>query len=236
MNTLLIKKVFCQKGILSESYSLKRGSAVHIYITSDEEIKEGDFYLDINLKKVCKNINTNEVSFNTLRKIILTTDRDLINVQVIDDEFLEWFVKNPSCEEVEVVFNNRGITGAEKILKSFGEYEIIIPKEKPFKHSFKALTTEEVMEGRSNAYEFIDFDKQEILKEATKVAVKLSRHLEAIDQAMFIGGFQECIKWQAKKSFTNEEVLDILKAITIDLNKYIGREEIEKWFEQFRKK
>jgi hypothetical protein len=37
-------------------------------------------------------------------KIILTTDPNLIKegVQAIDDEFLEWFVKNPSCEEVEV--------------------------------------------------------------------------------------------------------------------------------------
>jgi hypothetical protein len=38
------------------------------------------------------------------KKIILTTDQDLIKdgVQAIDDEFLEWFVKNPSCEEVEI--------------------------------------------------------------------------------------------------------------------------------------
>jgi hypothetical protein len=38
------------------------------------------------------------------KKIILTTDQDLIKdgVQSIDDEFLEWFVKNPSCEEVEI--------------------------------------------------------------------------------------------------------------------------------------
>ena len=34
------------------------------------------------------------------KKIILTTDQDLIKdgVQAIDDEFLEWFVKNPSCQ------------------------------------------------------------------------------------------------------------------------------------------
>jgi hypothetical protein len=39
-----------------------------------------------------------------INKIILTTDKDLIKdgVQAIDNEFLEWFVKNPSCEEVEV--------------------------------------------------------------------------------------------------------------------------------------
>jgi hypothetical protein len=34
----------------------------------------------------------------------LTTDQNLIKrVQAINDEFLEWFVKNPSCEEVEVL-------------------------------------------------------------------------------------------------------------------------------------
>ena len=40
-------------------------------------------------------------------KVILTTNKLLIKdgVQAIDDEFLEWFVKNPSCEEVEVVDN-----------------------------------------------------------------------------------------------------------------------------------
>lgn len=38
------------------------------------------------------------------KKIILTTDQDLIKdgVQAIDDEFLEWFVANPSCKFVEV--------------------------------------------------------------------------------------------------------------------------------------
>ena len=37
-------------------------------------------------------------------KVILTTNKLLIKegVQAIDDEFLNWFVKNPSCEEVEV--------------------------------------------------------------------------------------------------------------------------------------
>jgi hypothetical protein len=37
-------------------------------------------------------------------KVILTTNKLLIKdgVQAIDDEFLEWFVKNPSCEEVGV--------------------------------------------------------------------------------------------------------------------------------------
>ena len=39
------------------------------------------------------------------KKIILTTDQDLIadGVQAIDDEFLEWFVKNPSCENIPII-------------------------------------------------------------------------------------------------------------------------------------
>jgi hypothetical protein len=44
-------------------------------------------------------------NYKGCKKIILTTDGDLIKdgIQVIDDdEFLEWFVKNPSCERVEV--------------------------------------------------------------------------------------------------------------------------------------
>jgi len=74
----------------------------HIYITSDEEIK--DCWV--------LNTHTNEVYFlegyygiqPITKKIILTDDKDLIadGVQAIDDTFLEWFVKNPSCEKVEV--------------------------------------------------------------------------------------------------------------------------------------
>jgi|688.fasta_scaffold905568_2 hypothetical protein len=69
----------------------------NIYITNSEEIKEGERGLSIN--------NAVYTHFNHLgkdygKRIILTTDQDLIadGVQPIDDEFLEWFVKNPSCE------------------------------------------------------------------------------------------------------------------------------------------
>jgi hypothetical protein len=125
---------------------------VNIYITSDEEIKEGDWILK------CKNVNDWDFKSGELqekdysyfkikcislallnpedKKIILTTDElyihnDLIPkeynpfpqyIQKIDDDFLEWFVKNPSCEEVEV---------KEEIARygSHFEYKIIIPKE-----------------------------------------------------------------------------------------------------------
>jgi len=72
----------------------------HLYITSDEEIKVDEYYLgeDNNIYCLVSSVNCNG------KKIILTTDQDLIadGIQVIDDEFLEWFVKNPSCESVKV--------------------------------------------------------------------------------------------------------------------------------------
>ncbi len=120
----------------------------NIYITSDEEIKEGDWRLDIRNSNVYKsNKADSELYDNSFRKkIILTTDQDLIKdgVQAIDDEFLEWFVKNPSCEFVQTK-NYHGIkTSIAEISAVSGndnynwkgigdnrDYKIIIPKEEP---------------------------------------------------------------------------------------------------------
>jgi hypothetical protein len=88
-------------------------SGFHLYITSDEEIKDGDWFLFPLFKKGCKIKQYDSekhfaqepcISLANLKakKIILTTDQSLEGIQVIDDKFLEWFVKNPSCESVEV--------------------------------------------------------------------------------------------------------------------------------------
>ena len=109
----------------------------HIYITSDEEITgfENNIWV-IKGERIFFWQNTMAlVSNNKPRKIILTTDQDLITdgVQAIDDEFLEWFVKNPTCEEV-------GIKSKKiRVDKNFNDishwnrfkYEIIIPQEEP---------------------------------------------------------------------------------------------------------
>jgi hypothetical protein len=63
------------------------------------------------------------------KEILLSTDTELQKngIQAIDDEFLEWFVKNPSCEwvEVESMINMIQFTPREFI------YKIIIPQEEP---------------------------------------------------------------------------------------------------------
>ena len=116
----------------------------NIYITSDEEINK-------DTKTCwCIDISCNELvlyqgvlpsyHYKHYKKIIMTTDNSInvlcscgkdcgakeSGVQAIDDEFLEWFVKNPSCDRVHI----------GGILKegSNNGYEIILPKETPEQH------------------------------------------------------------------------------------------------------
>jgi len=96
----------------------------NIYITSDEEIKEGDWFLSC--ENTIEQYKGATIPIYLDKKIILTTDQDLIKdgVQPIDDEFLEWFVKNPNCEKVEIE-NGWGLD----IDIETPYHKIIIPKE-----------------------------------------------------------------------------------------------------------
>jgi hypothetical protein len=75
----------------------------YIYITSDEKPKDGDWCFNPKTNKTTKVGHHGHYGYSS-KKIILTIDPDLIKegVQDIKNEFLEWFVKNPSCEWVEV--------------------------------------------------------------------------------------------------------------------------------------
>ena len=113
-----------------------------LFITSDEEIKERDWYFSVRLNRAFQ-CESERHSFDLnnqreIKKIILTTDQELIynGVQSIEDYFLEWFVKNPSCEEVEVEkwFDTSHINlgYGSKVYRNNPNmplYKIIIPKE-----------------------------------------------------------------------------------------------------------
>jgi len=100
----------------------------HIYIISNEEIKMGDYYLCKLSMKALKCIGDEYFNNVDEKKIILTTDVDLISdgVQSISDEFLEWFVKNTSCENVELKDSK---TVKEHIWDGSNDGEIIWEKE-----------------------------------------------------------------------------------------------------------
>lgn len=99
----------------------------HIYITSSEEIEKDDYYYNERLNQVFQAIRYS--GYNTIDKefkVVLTDDPTLIadGVQEIEEDFLKWFVKNPTCEFIEVrkIFSYFSID-------PFVGYKITIPQE-----------------------------------------------------------------------------------------------------------
>lgn len=79
------------------------------------------------------------------------------------------------------------------------------------KHEVKALSKEEVLANRSNAYEFIDFDKQETLEEAAKEFLKhalKNRHGHLLDSLNTLIYFA---KWQEQRMYSEEDMREAFK-------------------------
>jgi hypothetical protein len=188
----------------------------NIYITSDEEIKKGDWFYcfqNNNVLKCFKKENSLLNDYHTrYAKIILTTDPDLIkdSVQAIDDDFLEWFVKNPSCKEIEVIpigFEERE------------NYLTIIPKEEP-KQGVHKVKEQLIIQREPDYFNYDDGKKlnfseqQEIEKQIEKTEKRYSEE-EVLGQLNLL----HSMKNSTVDTFTDE-------------NDYITI----KWFEQFKKK
>ncbi len=176
----------------------------HIYITSSEEIKQGDWciYNSGDVIQYLVKLNT-----DNLKKIILTTDQDLIKddgVQAIDDDFLEWFVKNPDCEIVEV---QKGFADGTAWGYNFLDYKIIIPSEKP---------------------------KQETLEEAAYQDCKKSGLNNTSYAAHCIHSFINGAKWQAERMYSEEDLLSAFEAGMMFIGEDKGS--FKEWYEQFKKK
>jgi hypothetical protein len=230
----------------------------NIYITSNEEIKEGDWYIDrlniVQKSEIVKDsmlLGKNQSigamnikgydkwssQYNS-KKIILTTDEQLINdgVQSIDDEFLEWFVKNPSCEFVEV----------DKIpdLQSYNEktnncelvYIIIIPQEEP-KQCCDSGIVDDFCINTLKCKHAIEISKQETLEEAAENFVKVKQFRTEEKDKTRLYSFIQGAKWQAERMYSEEEVISLLNDFAQHLifNKNSSLNIIE-WFEQFKKK
>jgi hypothetical protein len=177
----------------------------HIYITSNDRPKRYDYFLN-GKGKIIKSSSDHSICDH--KKIILTTDQDLINdgVQSIDDEFLEWFIKNPSCEEVEVIYEPKNFFDVKK----GWEYKIIIPKEEP---------------------------KQETLEEAAERIYPKNIVSDGYD-TNFLGrvGLYLGAKWQQERSYSEEEVLKMLFDYQQSYSYASNEIGLKKWFEQFKKK
>ena len=217
----------------------------HIYITNNEEIKEGDWC--INKHNVVYKQETDKIftEFTGSKKIILTTDQNLDGVQAIDTKFLEWFVKNPSCESVDVKSESSRKFGMWKPECYPQIYKIIIPKEEPKQETLEevecnncgylmSLTEDESVyacynsECKSCYEEYEEEPKQETLEEA---AVKYSNNFVEDESKYFIKG----AKWQSERMYSEEDMIEFAKYCNLKDDLSV-RELLVIWFEQFKKK
>jgi hypothetical protein len=202
----------------------------HIYITSDEEIKEGDWFYDTDSNKIGINYNPNDC-----KKIILTTDQDLIKdgVQPIDDKFLEWFVNNPSCESVDLdTFSMR-----DKVL-----YNVVFPKEVPKQETFeKELITDDseitpdYFQPKSHIesiFEILD-KKQETLEAAAEEYSEKFHYAYGQQSIFYQIGFKEGANWQAERMYSVEEMKEAFYEGQKELS---NNNDFSKLLEQFKKK
>jgi hypothetical protein len=182
----------------------------NIYITSEDATLAGDWCFAVLSKQVFENVNPNLKSEDK-RKIILTTDQDLIKdgVQAIDDEFLKWFVKNPSCEEVEVEnkWEGNGSMFGFKMGNDSSDgdyvYKIIIPKEEP-KTNLEKLPFPELIKEFAEYYKnipLIEESKQETLEEAAERFVNTTRLKNP--KSLFCEG----AKWQQERMYSDEKII-----------------------------
>jgi len=199
-----------------------------IYITSDEEIKEGDWYfITESISKCESKYEANDLT-DICKKIILTTDGDLIadGVQKIDDEFLEWFVKNPTCEYAHIGFIAHS---------DIREYKIIIPQEKQKQHLINMMQDDEEL----GLYEE---PKQETLEEAAEHNYP-DGDVWTEEQAVIRRlAFKNGANWQAERMYTEADnimrFLDTEVELKLSDTKTIERIKwyFKTYFEQFKKK
>jgi hypothetical protein len=187
----------------------------YLYITSEEAIKEGCYvFWEGKIYTYREFMKMRTPVYTDYFSIILTTDPELIanGVQSIDDEFLEWFVKNPSCERVEV-----------ELFPKFSNnlYGIIIPQGEPKQESHickycDAETTQPDDEcyAKPAQYPLEDFIRRESKSGNESV------------------GILKGVIWQSERiPSIIEEYLE-----TAFISKEQGYMNPQKWFEQQKKK
>ena len=178
----------------------------NIYIISDEEIKEGDWILHKITNIFWQFQIQDKVDLSYYKKIILTTDQDLIKdgVQAIDNDFLEWYVKNPSCEFVEVKKSfkaNPKYNEQNQLFEKVGywKYKIIIPSEEPKQET---LTYTESAKKEETIFNSTMMFKQKTLEEAFEFWSDRQSSYDKLDILRF-GAV-----WQQKNSYSEEEFLE----------------------------
>jgi hypothetical protein len=230
----------------------------NIYITDESKIEDGDWYYDSNLNKIKKalEVESDRIYYTRYhctiptkaKKIILTTDQDLIadGIQVIDDEFLEWFCKNSDCEFVKIenykwsdyplnykiiIPFTRKIDTCYNFNKEIGCVQTDCRCEKEEPKQENCCTPSNQIKRYKDCIGCDRKPKQET--ELEEAAENYSNN--KLSKLGFISG----AKWQAGKSYSDEEVIKLLNKREDCINQTSSIFEYttaKEWFEQFKKK
>jgi hypothetical protein len=207
--------------LTKESYRVNYGEEAnqHIYITNDEEIKDvrphkGKWQLE--QEQILNKFPTYLTDLSECKLVIMTTDQDLIKdgIQPIDDEFLEWFVKNPGCESVEV------------------SYEVLKPFQSIDKGYILRLPDTDVLEK----------PKQETLEEVAEEYYIDNIFCDGItdfEHDIAIRCYIAGAKDQAERMYSEEDMISFATFYKTHEGKsfeYWGKDLFKEWFEQFKKK
>ena len=212
----------------------------NIYITSDSKFVRDEYITDgIKVIKATPKLVDAQglVDRRDWKKIIITTDPELIKdgVHPIGEEFLKWFVKNPTCIKVEVVYGLFNPMGRQVDPNDLGQnhskcvwkYKIITTKEEQKQHLIDMMKGDEEL----GLYDVFNDEKREGVKRVIqqhKILKSLSLvnplHLQMTSNGYgeFPDGYkltekgiqyiiEELSKLQEQKMYSEQEVRDLLE-------------------------
>ena len=160
-------------GILILHRQQWRKGTQNLHITSDSKFVRDEYITDgiEVIKATPKLVNAQGlVDRRDWKKILMTTDPELIKdgVHPIGEDFLQWFVENPTCIKVEVVYGLFNPMGRQVDPNDLGQnhskcvwkYKIITTKEEQKQHIVDMMKGDEEL----GLYDIFNDEKREGVK------------------------------------------------------------------------
>ena len=145
----------------------------NIYITSNSKFVRDEYITDgVEVMKATPKLVEAQglVDRRDWKKILMTTDPELIKdgVHPIGEDFLQWFVENPTCIKVEVVYGLFNPMGRQVDPNDLGQnhskcvwkYKIITTKEEQKQHLIDMMKGDEEL----GLYDIFNDEKREGVK------------------------------------------------------------------------
>jgi len=184
----------------------------HLYILSNDEIKEGvDYYYDSHNNLILKSSSNSDHKVYKYKKVCATTDSSLklnsVKIPVSSDFTLEQISENMPClpqipkSFIEYFISefNKGNLISKVLVEVEKKFDYSISYTVPFKHEIKLNQNNEIS---------ILTNKQETLEEAAERYVESYKWEEEPDPWF---DFMEGAKWQAQQMYSREEVVELFK-------------------------